>query len=109
MSLKMEVNGIEFEIESEPEMLAPGEHPTGIISDAQAAAKRAFEDVVTVVSAIAESAGTQLSQVGSSTRPDEITMSFSVGIKAGAGIVIKSVEASGTFTVQLKWTRKPAR
>lgn len=104
MNLKMEVNGVEFEIEPTDEVLEAGEHVTGIRDSARTLANRAFDDVVAVVSAIAESAGTRLRQVAEGAKPDEVTMSFTVGVKAGAGIVIKSVEASGTFSVQLKWS-----
>lgn len=108
MNLKMEVNGVTFEIEPTGGLYEGGEQPTGVIDNARELATRTFDEVVETVSKIAEAAGERFQTMGKGLRPDEVKMSFSVGVKAGAGIVIKSVEASGNFTVELKWTMKQA-
>lgn len=102
--MKVKLKDVEFEIESEKRR--GGEQLTGALDDATEAAAQAMDDVIRVVSAIAESTGERLREVAKAAQPDEATVSFTVGVKAGAGIVVKSAEASGSFTVQLKWIRE---
>ncbi len=107
MNLKMKVNGVEFEIEPSDGYSPGGEQATGIVDEASDIAKQTFDDVVSVVTAIAATAGTKFKSVAASAAPDEITMSFSVGVKASSGIVVQSSEVNAAFTVQLKWKLSP--
>ncbi len=87
--------------------IVPVEVDSGSASYEETSADEVFRaklgPAMEVIGELADTLGDQIVRLGQKARPDEITLTFTVGFTKTAGVIIASGAATGTVAVSMKW------